>query len=192
MLNLLPFVFLIPFPELYLDVLRFFNQIFSFDLYNAMPVACIWPLGFMGSLVAKTAIPLVIILALLGYSKFCVKQVKKDVERKDAKDDKKIKPAEIAGAGWFMCVTGYPPSMADPSPSLNESDRISPAQHSLPYVPYRLNHHLQRVHLRRARRRHPHAARRLLFHLLEGRALGSRLLRHRNDVCLPIWNAHPL
>ena len=100
MLNLLPFVFLIPFPELYLEVLRFFNQIFSFDLYNAMPMACIWPLGFMGSLVAKTAIPLVIILILLVYSKRC---------GNNDEEDGKIKPAEIAGAGWFMCVAGYPP-----------------------------------------------------------------------------------
>ena len=62
-------VFDIQWPELYDDVLKFLSSIFQIDLVSAMPINCVANLGFFGSLVIRTVLPLLLIVLLSGVSK---------------------------------------------------------------------------------------------------------------------------
>jgi len=83
--------FYIQWPDVYAKVLRFLGSIVQIDLAQAMPIDCIANFGFFGSLVVRTALPLLLILLLAAFSKVfrCYKK------------------EEIAGmlsSGWFVVL----------------------------------------------------------------------------------------
>eukprot|EP00964_Phaeocystis_antarctica_P088774 scaffold56516_cov72-Phaeocystis_antarctica.AAC.1 len=72
--------FNIQWPKIYGDALRSLRSLGSIvqiDLLQAMPIECIVNFGFLGSLIVRTAVPLLLIVLLAGLSKLfrCYKKV---------------------------------------------------------------------------------------------------------------------
>ena len=81
----------IQYPPVYLFVLNFLSSIFQLDLPSAMPFGCFIDVGFFSSLIARTAIPLLIIVLLA----FCGR-VAQRVGQHDL--------SGLCSSGWFYIL----------------------------------------------------------------------------------------
>ena len=64
MLQGIGIIFAIRWPDVYGDVINFLGSILQLDLPQAMPFACFARFGFFGSLVVRTAVPLLLIVLM--------------------------------------------------------------------------------------------------------------------------------
>ena len=91
MLQGLGMTFNIRWPVTYSDALHFLGSIVQIDIPQAMPIACIAPIGFFGALVIRTALPLLVIMMLAGLSKLFKLYEKENI-------------AKMLSSGWFFVL----------------------------------------------------------------------------------------
>ena len=91
MLQGLGMTFNIRWPVTYSEALRFLGSVVQIDIPQAMPIACIAPIGFFGALVIRTAVPLLVIMLLAGLSKLFKFHDKDDI-------------ANMLSSGWFFVL----------------------------------------------------------------------------------------
>ena len=91
MLQGIGITFYIQWPDVYAKVLRILAALVLIDLPKAMPIDCIANFGFLGSLVVRTALPLLLILLLAAFSKGFRIYGKEEI-------------AGMLSSGWFVVL----------------------------------------------------------------------------------------